>query len=234
MYEAQAFVVLIDPGHGGDELGAVAKVGGRNIYEKDLSLILSKKILNHLPKNVVGYLTRSYDRKVTLLERSKMADAVKADLFISVHFNSAQDSGARGFEIYYLDNHDDLAIKKVEDIENKDLDTKDAIINQILIDLVISKTVSASKSLATKLNKELNYNIKNKFTIKDRGVKPGLFYVLALSKRPGVLLEVGFMSNKEELAMIRRGVFLDLYARSIAQGIVNYIKTLPPSNVPLL
>lgn len=235
IFSCQSFgyVVLIDPGHGGEELGAVAKMGKKEIYEKDLTLLLSKKIKKYLPSNITAYLTRSFDRTVTLASRADMADTVKADLFVSIHFNSASDHSASGFEVYYLDNHDDAAVKKVEVIENKNVDESDAVINQILIDLVIGKTVTSSKLLATKILDQIEGSIEKKYHRKNRGIRAGLFYVLALSKRPGVLVEVGFMSNQKELSVMRKGAFLESYAKAIAIGIENYVKTLPPKNLIL-
>jgi len=236
-----AFIILIDPGHGGEELGAISRVWQKtkkgkktiNIYEKNLTLDLAKKVKKHLEKKYTTYLTRSFDRTVTLNERANMADTVKADLFISIHFNSSTEDQSNGFETYYLDNHADVAIKKVEDIENKYLDGAEKTVNQILIDLVIQKTVSSSKKLANSIHDTLGKNIPKKFKIKDRGMKPGLFYVLALSKRPGALIEAGFMSNSKELRKIRSDRFLEAYARSISDGIIDYLKTLPAKDIPL-
>jgi len=239
---ANAFVVLIDPGHGGEELGAISKVwiksrsGKRklvNVYEKDLSLRLAKLVKKKLDKNYTTYLTRSVDRTLTLEERSGMADTVKADLFISIHFNSSKNSQFSGLETYYLDNHKDVAIKKVEAIENKDLTGGDKIVNQILIDLVIQKTVSQSKKLANLVHLNLKKNVSKKFQVKDRGIKPGLFYVLALSKRPGILVEAGFMSNPKEIWKLKSKNYLDKYASAIANGVKSYFKGMPQKGLPL-
>lgn len=234
-------VVLIDPGHGGEELGAITRIWikengikkTKNIYEKDLALLLAKKVKSYLEADYTTYLTRSIDRGVSLDQRADMADTVKADLFISIHFNSSTDSRSNGFETYYLDNHVDKAIKKVEKIENKDLLGADKTVNQILIDLVIQKTAPQSKKLAKAIHRKLKKSIKKKFEIKDRGIKPGLFYVLALSKRPGVLIEAGFMSNPGELKKVRSLKFLNTYAKAIAQGVKEYLSTLPPKDISL-
>src|SRR5690554_8001343 len=97
---AQATVVLVDPGHGGEELGAVAKLQGKNIFEKDLSLRLSTKIREILSKKTSTFLTRRLDRTVSLQERADIADLVKADLFLVVHFNSSANRRSTGFELY--------------------------------------------------------------------------------------------------------------------------------------
>ena len=236
-----AQVVLIDPGHGGEELGALSRiwvkgkagVKTRNIYEKNLALILAKKVKAKLEKKYTTYLTRSFDRTVSLHERAKMADTVKADLFVSIHFNSSWNKKSQGFETYYLDNHDQAAIRKVEKVENKGRMGMDKVINQILIDLVVQKTVKASKKLANLIHTRVRKRVGKRFKLRDRGVKPGLFYVLALSKRPGVLIEAGFMSNPRELKVVKSYAFLNAYAKAIAEGIVSYMKTLPPKDLPL-
>ena len=98
-----AKVVLIDPGHGGEEIGAVGFLDSKKknkIYEKDLSLRLAKKIRDELSKSTSAYLTRSLDRTVTLQERADLADLIKADLLLSIHFNSSTNSKSHGFELY--------------------------------------------------------------------------------------------------------------------------------------
>ena len=237
-----SFVVLIDPGHGGTEHGATTKVTRKNskgkyytrtVYEKDLALILAKKVKKHLQAKHSTYLTRSFDRTVTLEKRAEMADTVKADIFISIHFNSSTEKKSHGFETYYLDNHDDVAIKKVEMIENENLKGKDRVVNQILIDLVIDKTVVSSKKLANMVHKNISKKISKKFQMTDRGVKPGLFYVLALSKRPGILIEAGFISNPNEMKKLSTPNYLDNYAKGIAMGISKFIESRPKRGLPL-
>jgi N-acetylmuramoyl-L-alanine amidase len=238
---AHPYVVLLDPGHGGKELGAMGKIWKKrgkakklvNVYEKDLALSLAKKVKRILDKKYSVYLTRSFDRTVSLHERAGMAETVKADLFISIHFNSSTENKSHGFETYYLDNHQDAAIKKVENIENKYLQGAEKVVNQILIDLVIQKTVPSSKKLAKKIHSRVNKYVGKKFKMKDRGIKPGLFFVLALSKRPGVLIEAGFLSNPKELNKMEKRKFLDSYARAIADGIHEYLLTLPPRDLSL-
>lgn len=238
--EANAFTILIDPGHGGEDDGAraryyFAKGRWRLIKEKDISLSLAKKIHEELGKsNFNSYLTRSVDRSVSLAERAELAEKIKADLFISVHINSSEGKEPRGFETYYLDNHNDSAIKKVEQVENKDLSGKELIVNKILTDLVIQRTVKSSKGLASSIHSRIQRAVGRKYKLKDRGVKPGLFYVLALTKRPAILLEVGFLSNSKELKKILDDNFQRRYAKAVARGISDYIKKQSSSEPALL
>jgi N-acetylmuramoyl-L-alanine amidase len=161
---------------------------------------------------------------VTLQERADLADLVKADLFISIHFNSSLNKQSHGFEIYYLDNNSNVAAQKVERAENLNLKGEELIVNQILVDLVVQQTVAHSRQLAALVHKSTSPVMKN-YKMTDRGVKPGLFYVLALSKRPGLLIEAGFVSNSQELNKIHQDKYLDDLARAISEGILAFIKT---------
>ncbi len=217
-------MVLIDPGHGGEEIGASGVLGkNKKIFEKDLSLRLAQKIKKYLRRSTSTYLTRSLDRIVSLQERADMADLLKADLFLSVHFNSSTDPRSNGFELYYLDNNSNVAAQKVERAENLNLKGEELIVNQILVDLVVQQTVAHSKQLASSVHKSIRPVVKNHHLM-DRGVKSGLFYVLALSKRPGLLIEAGFVSNQDELKKINQEKYLDDLAKAIADGVLGFIR----------
>lgn len=218
-----AQTILIDPGHGGEDTGASTKYKGIEIHEKDLALSISKKIFKKLKrKGFQVYLTRSIDRVVTLEKRAELAEKIKADLFISIHLNSSTKKRSNGFEIYYLDNHSDAAIKKVEELENKEWTGEQKVVNQILTDLVIERTIKSSRKLSFLLHRSVMRKITRRYGFKDRGMKPGLFYVLALSKRPAALVEVGFISNKKELKKMSSHKFQSRFSDAIVRGIKKY------------
>jgi N-acetylmuramoyl-L-alanine amidase len=226
-FSLQGKVILIDPGHGGSDLGTqglLKNSKNKKIFEKDLALKMAKILQVELQKSYQVYLTRTNDSYVSLDARAKMADTVKADLFISLHFNSNSDASAQGIETFYLDNHNDVAIKKVEDIENVGLEGKSTVINHILIDLAIKLTTKESKRLAQLIHRQSFSYLSKNYKIKNRGSKPGLLYVLALSKRPGVLIEGGFMSHSQEMNRIFQDKFLQSYAAGIKSGIDLYFK----------
>jgi len=220
-------VILVDPGHGGEDCGAKAilknRQGNKTVCEKDLALMISKRLNLILKKKYHSYLTRSIDRTLSLDERAQLADKVNADYFISLHVNAHESGAPNGLEIFYLDNHNDVAVKKIEGVENKDLKGENVIINQILADLVIQRTAPISKSLAEKVHDGIRAALKLKYKIEDRGPKPALFYVLALSKRPSILIEVGFISNSRDLKMMTNINFQELFASGIARGIDKFI-----------
>lgn len=221
--------VLIDPGHGGEDCGAKAKMWKKKklkiICEKDLTLKIAlqlQKFINE-SKRHSAYLTRITDKTVSLDKRSKMADHIKADIFVSIHLNATTNKSANGFEIFYLDNHDDVAIQKVEKVENKDISGEQKEINSILADLVVERVAPQSKILGQHVHKAIRYKLTKRYKLKDRGLKPGLFYVLALSKRPSILLEAGFLTNSTEAKLMNDHWFQRVYAKNVARGIINYL-----------
>lgn len=224
--------VLIDPGHGGEDCGAKAKVWKKKkltvVCEKEVALKIAlelKKFIN-ATKRHRAYLTRTIDTTVSLQKRADMADIIKADIFISIHLNAATDNSSSGFETYYLNNHQDAAISKIEAIENRDLHGKQVIINNILTDLVVERVAPESKKLGTKVHEQLSSLLTKNYKMKDRGLKPGLFYVLALSKRPSILMEAGFLTNKSEANLVLDSWFHHLYAKYTSQGIIRYLDSI--------
>ncbi|MBT3235554.1 MAG: N-acetylmuramoyl-L-alanine amidase [Bdellovibrionales bacterium] len=241
----QSATILIDPGHGGDDYGAMSqwvveksdKYGDRKfkVYEKDLALEIAKLVKKRLAKRYSVFLTRSIDRQISLEERAAMASKVKADIFVSIHVNSSKSAQSKGVETYFLDNHDDQAVKKVETVENRGLQGEELVIRQIIIDLMVNKSEVRSKRLAQAIHGQVAKRVVKKYKMRDRGVKGGIFYVLALTKIPAALLEVGFISNAQETAIIRSGNFQQEYAAAIVAGIDSYFMKLKggDATVPL-
>lgn len=226
-------IVLIDPGHGGMEKGAIGNGemdSSKSLYEKDISFLMARKIKNKLSRKHQVYLTRSYDKTLSLEQRAEIAQKLGADLLVSIHANSSESSSSNGFETYYLDNNDNEAVKKVVRLENNDHTSKfesnyseNPMIHQILSELVVGQTVPLSKKLGTSIHQSIKNKIENKHVMKDRGLKPGLFFVLAMSKVPGVLLEMGFISNKNEAEKIHSEKFIEDYSDAVSDGIDNFL-----------
>ena len=233
LYSIDVFcaIVLIDPGHGGLENGAVGpdislKDLKIKVREKEISFKMAKKIQEKLIGKHQVYLTRSYDKTLTLEQRAELAQKLGADIFVSVHANSSRSPKSNGFETFYLSNNDNEAVKKVVRLENNEHTHKfeadysdNPMIHQMLSELVVGQTVPLSKKLGETIHNELKQPLERKFKMKDRGLKPGLFFVLAMSKVPGVLLEMGFLSNKKEAQKIYSEEFLDKYSSAVAKGI---------------
>ncbi len=235
-YSAKAaYTVIVDPGHGGEDRGAISylqvktasgKIVKQAVYEKDVVLQIATKVHQQLIQmRYKSYLTRSLDRYITLQHRADLADQVQADLFISIHLNSALTSLATGFETYYLDNHTDAAVRKVEEVENRALKGDELVIQQILIDLVVERTAKTSRVLADAIHQKVSKGSGKLFKMTDRHVRPGMFYVLALAKRPAVLVESGFMSNQSDLKKLLDPKFQNQLALDIAVGIEAFMQS---------
>jgi N-acetylmuramoyl-L-alanine amidase len=222
--EAISLTVLIDPGHGGEEYGAVSTLGTKKITEKELTLQMSLLLKKELDDYATVYLSRSVDRTVTLQERADIAEKIKADLVLSIHLNASPEKEAHGFEVYYLNNSNESAVRKVESVENVNVKGEELVINQILIDLVIQKTITQSKVLGQYVLKDVSTLLKQE-GISNRGLKAGMFYILALCKRPGLLLEAGFMSNPKELKKLIDPKFQHQLMKAVAQGVRKYAVT---------
>lgn len=242
-FSARAAVILIDPGHGGDDLGAKTSYWYKEGNEKKLQVYFEKNIVMGFAQEIFDelkrqghrvYLTRTFDRTVGLDERAKMADKINADIFLSIHANASGSAKSRGVETFYLNNHTDKAVKKIEKLENIESKGKQKIVDKILIDLAVKKSAPLSKTLADNIHSELRKNTIRKNKLRDRGIKPGLFFVLALSNRPAVLLEVGFLTNKKEGKLIMSKKFQKQYAQDVAKGIRKYIGKQPKQGPSLL
>jgi N-acetylmuramoyl-L-alanine amidase len=219
-----AFVAVIDPGHGGDQEGALSPTGE---CEKDLALDLALRISRRLKKmGAKVVLTRTGDVTVPLANRAALATALKADVFVSVHLNSMATAELRkkttGVETYFLSaDATDSRASAVAARENADRlagepepDPNDPVAG-ILSSLENAAVLQQSSRLAYALHEKLVAALQ----AEDHGVKQAPFYVLAGARMPAVLLEVGFISNETEAAKLRRREYRDRIADAVADGI---------------
>lgn len=219
-----AFVVVIDPGHGGEHDGAMAPGGAK---EKDLVLEISRRIGARLRKMGGKVIfTRTGDIAVPLANRAAIATAIRADLFLSVHLNSMPSAEQRrrtqGVETYFLSaNASDVHASAVAARENADriagepeIDPDDPVA-AILVDLEDAASLEASSRLAHALHERL----VERLGAEDRGVKQAPFYVLAGARMPAVLLEVGFISHEEESRRLRTKAHQERIAEAVAEGV---------------
>jgi N-acetylmuramoyl-L-alanine amidase len=220
-----AQTILIDPGHGGYEVGAKAKINNSFIYEKNLTLKLGNQLKSIFKDSKYKvFLTRETDQFVSLEDRANMAEKIKADLVISLHFNSETSKTAYGIETFYIDNHQNGVVQKLEQLENASFSSNDSVVNKILIDLAVKLTSKESKQLAQVVHTSILKKVSNRFRMRDRHFRPGNFYVLALAKRPGLLIEAGFLSNKKELKKVMTSNYMRSFATGILLGVDDYFK----------
>lgn len=215
--------IVIDPGHGGDDTGAVGKSG---LKEKDVVLDIALELARIIKKNtdIEVILTRDSDTTLKLSERAAMAREKKADLFISIHANANKNKKFSGVEVYYLNNTDDRASQKVAMLENVNSDKSISDLKMTLLDLAISANVDESMRLANFVQGGIVSKLKQKYPdVKDRGVKYALFYVLFGTEIPSILVETSFISNPVEEKRFKNKEYKRLIAEGIYEGIIKYI-----------
>jgi N-acetylmuramoyl-L-alanine amidase len=218
--------VVIDPGHGGHDPGAV---GASGVQEKDVVLAIALK-LRALVKEELGLdvvMTRSTDIFIPLEERTAIANKVNADLFLSVHANAAANRSAAGIETYYLNLAKTDKVAQLAAKENGTSLEKVSVLQAILFDLMANYKLNDSAHLADEVQKSLHKKIRNHYSdVKNLGVKQGPFYVLVGATMPSILVEAAFLSNAQEEARLKDSAYLDMTAEGILEGMRSYISSL--------
>lgn len=212
-------LVVIDAGHGGHDPGSSSSEGDEQ--EKDVALKIAKAIRDELIESgkVRVALTRSDDRFLVLQERREIARRLHADLFISVHCDSAPNPAARGASIYTLsETSSDRVAAALAARENKadvingiDLSRESNDVSSILIDLAQRETLNTSSTFAAELQRELSPLV----SLKQNFHKFAGLMVLKAPDVPSVLLETGYISNDDDLVLLRS----EEYRRKIAIGV---------------
>jgi N-acetylmuramoyl-L-alanine amidase len=224
------FKVVIDPGHGGKDPGAH---GMHGVDEKDVVLAVSKLLASSLRADGIEVvLTRTDDRFLSLEERTGLANAQGADLFVSIHANASTNPGLRGVEVYYLNNTDNRGTLRLAAMENnlhwdpRNPELQSAIpdLSYILSDLRQTYKVEESKQLAEQLQESVVSRLGADYDrVDDLGVKEGPFYVLVGAYMPCVLVEVSFLTNPVEGRRLGTPQYRHALAEGVYQGIRRYI-----------
>ncbi len=213
--------IVIDPGHGGRDPGAV----GFGLLEKDLVLKVSKmaeKILKEQYKYEVS-LTREDDTFLSLDKRTAIANKQKADLFISIHVNAHPESSVKGVETFYLNFTNNKDAMRVAALENASSTHSINELQGILTDLMLNTNVSESSLLATFMQNSMVRGLhEENYHVRNLGVKQAPFYVLVGAKMPAILLEISYITNLEEAQRLKEDNYLLTIAEQIAAGVKVY------------
>lgn len=214
--------IVIDPGHGGRDPGAVGVAG---VAEKDIALAVARKLVARLKTEmgIDALLTRDDDRFVSLEERTAMANKENADLFISLHVNASPNSDARGIETYYLDNTTDEAALRMAARENGIAREKISDLQFILSDMVQNLKLEDSVTLAHRLQSSVVSQMGRRYgEVRDLGVKKAQFYVLVGARMPSVLVEMFFITNRAEARALALEDYQEALADALFEGIKKY------------
>lgn len=218
--------VVVDPGHGGHDPGAVGPSG---IQEKDVVLAIGLK-LRTLLREELGLdvvMTRSSDVFIPLEERTAIANKVNADLFLSVHANAAPNRSAAGIETYYLNLAKTDKVAQLAAKENGTSLEKVSVLQAILFDLMANYKLNDSAHLADEVQKSLYKKIRSGYSdVRNLGVKQGPFYVLVGATMPSILVETAFLSNAQEESRLKEAAYQEMAAEGILEGVRSYISSL--------
>ena len=219
-------LVVIDPGHGGEDLGAVGPGG---LLEKDVVLAIGLELRTLLESQLGARvkLTRTKDIFVPLVERTELANRLQADLFVSLHTNASPNGKAKGFETYYLDNSNDQSSKKLAERENASIrfEGTEGDLQYMLSDLIQSAKQPDSILLANSLQRATVSKLAPKWKMgKSLGVKKAPFYVLVGAHMPCVLVEMFFIDNSEEGPQLAKKEFRKELAEGLFVGIKGYFE----------
>lgn len=228
----QQYLVVLDPGHGGQDPGAIGPSG---LKEKDVVLDLARKmraIIQQKAPNIAVVLTRDGDSFLALRKRTEIAEEHHADLFISLHINANPNKNVHGFSVYTLsENATDAAARELAEKENAvdllfgGIETpvpgKDSLLTFVLADL--TKTAGLQHSLEFgQIAVDTTVAALSQHSISREGLKRANFVVLRTAAMPAVLVEACYMSNKKEEALLKRKDFRMQIAQSLAESTIQY------------
>lgn len=219
--------VVIDAGHGGHDTGALRAGMKEKEITLDIALKLRALLKQHI-KDLDVVMTRDRDRFVALEERTAIANAQAADLFISIHINSSPNPESSGVETYYLSinaNKDEL---EVAARENASTASNAHNLQTLLQRIVLDDKVIESRNFAQLVQRSLVNGLSDfsKGAAQNRGVKKAPFIVLIGANMPSVLAEVSFISNAEQAAALKTAEYRQKIAQSLYEGIRRYIDAL--------
>ncbi|MFH1175882.1 MAG: N-acetylmuramoyl-L-alanine amidase, partial [Acidobacteriota bacterium] len=215
--ERKGPLLVLDPGHGGEDEGARGPAGE---LEKDIALAVARLTAAQLQAaGVAVRLTRETDQAVALVDRTALANRLRADAFVSIHLNASPARGARGAETYFMsaDATDPLAAQAAA---RENASAPPDTVQLILWDLAHVANLNASASLARSIQERLNAE----HGITDRGIKQAPFVVLTGATMPAALVEVGFLSNPEEAARLLSPAGQNEMAGALAAGALDFLR----------
>ena len=214
--------VVIDPGHGGRDTGAI---GPHGVREKDVALAIARTLAERLRE--LGFtvvLTRKDDTYVSLDERTRIANEARADLFVSVHCNAARSRKLAGVETWTLNVASDRYATRLATFENADAERTVSDLRLILADLATRANTTDARELAQSVQESLVRTLRSRVgRVGDHDVKHALFYVLLGARMPAILVETGFISNPVEESRLRTRKYQASTAEAIARGVKEFV-----------
>jgi N-acetylmuramoyl-L-alanine amidase len=217
--------IVIDPGHGGHDPGAL----GKGLNESELVLDIALRLEEMLKKEagVEVVLTRRTNEYIPLEERTAIANRESADLFLSIHANASRSVAARGVETYFLSFAGTPEAEAVAARENSSHAGEMHKLPDIIRAITLNNKLDESRDLAGMVQDALVTNLrKSNKEIRSRGVKKAPFVVLIGAAMPSVLAEISFVSNRQELTLLKTPAYRQKIAESLFAAVSKYRKSL--------
>jgi len=218
--------VVIDPGHGGHDPGAIGPTG---LKEKNVNLQIAKALKTKLERDGKKfgiervYLTRSSDIFIPLEERTAIAKKQYADLFISIHCNAAKNKRTTGIETYILSFTNDKHSLSVAARENATTKKRLNELRDIIKKYVLNSKIEESNKFASYVQTEIVSNVSHKYSsISNKGVKKAPFIVLIGADIPSILVETSFITNPKDEKRLKDKKYIDYIAEGIFAGVKRY------------
>ncbi|MFH0822051.1 MAG: N-acetylmuramoyl-L-alanine amidase [Pseudomonadota bacterium] len=225
---SRKYVVVIDPGHGGRDPGAVS--GDGLVKEKDVVLEIASRVKKEMESDkdpVKIVLTRKEDESLSLKDRTEIANSADADVFISIHCNSTTDNISKGTEIYFLSPACSQRAMRVAARENGIPLSSMSDVEATLLDLMVTSKKSESEKLAQTVHDNFVRTLGNGSGRREhRGIRSAPFYVLIGANMPSILIEAAFLSNPNETRKLTSADYLQKLASAVAQGTREYLRGL--------
>lgn len=218
--------IVVDAGHGGHDTGTIGPSG---LLEKDLvldvALRLGKLLEGKMGADVV--YTRDDDTFIPLETRTAVANQNQADLFISIHANSSQDTSARGIETYYLNFTSSPDALEVAARENAVSEKSIHELQDLVKKIALKEKIDESREFAVDVQHSLYSGLSVKSpTLRDRGVKKAPFIVLIGANMPSILAEISFVSNPQDEHRLQTPEYRQKIAESLYKGVAKYVSGL--------
>jgi len=215
--------VVVDAGHGGNDPGAIGRSG---LKEKDVNLDIAKRVSKILrDRGITVVITRASDVFKPLEERVRIANNSKSDLFISIHSNANRVRSMKGFEVYYISPAANDLKRAQTAAQGRRLSfEKDCYgrasfdLKTILWDMLYTQNRAESFTLARSLCRTVDRGLN----LKVLGIKVANFYVLKGTEMPGVLIEIGFISNQSEERQLKNTFYRQQMSEAICDGVADY------------
>ncbi len=226
LFDLEVRTIVIDAGHGGRDPGALGSAG---LMEKEITLDVALRLARRLTENhgIHVALTRDGDQTRSLKARADFTNEKRADLFVSIHVNQFPEEPVYALETYYFGAQSSASALRLAELENKNSDYSVAEFNVMIRRIGDRLKLEESKRLALHVQRSLFRNTRDlNGKVKNWGVKTAPFIVLVGAQAPGILSEIGVISNSDEEARLRTPEYREELALFLEEGIVTYLNEL--------